>query len=204
MDASMLKSEFAAVEVDVDEEANGPRLRIEDLKTGRVGYLDALELETLAWLPERALHPLLDPSALRWGEQPPQPPIAELVKQVYSALAGGDRDKLLELLAEDFEAKFAAGMPVVDTSRPIPSGEDMIDRCWWPLGRAFQVRVEPSEWIPCAGGRLLVVGRYRGAARSTGNAFEANLVHLWTARDGKLTHLWHLTDTAAWAAALEQ
>ena len=44
------------------------RLRIEDLRTGHVGYLDALELETLAWLPEGALHPLLDPSLHRWRE----------------------------------------------------------------------------------------------------------------------------------------
>jgi len=43
-----------------------PRLRLEDLRTGRVGYLDALELETLAWLPDGGLHRLLDPSHVRW------------------------------------------------------------------------------------------------------------------------------------------
>jgi uncharacterized protein len=202
MAAQSIKSEFAAVEVGVDEQANGPRLRIEDLKTGRVGYLDALELETLAWLPEGALHPLLDPSALRFTEEHAEPSITELVKQVYGALARGDRDRLLELLAADFAADFATGMPVV-AIRPIRSAEEMIENAWWPLGRAFRVSVAPSEWIPCAGGRLLVVGRYEGSARSTGRELEANLVHLWTARGGKLVHLWHLTDTAAWAAAIE-
>jgi ketosteroid isomerase-like protein len=64
------------------------------------------------------------------------------------------------------------------------------------------MRVEPSAWIPCAGGRLLVVGRYHGSVRSTGTEFEANLVHLWTAREGRLSHLWHLTDTAKWAQAI--
>jgi hypothetical protein len=61
-------SEFAAVRISVDHAGNGPRLRIEDLKTGRVGYLDALELETLAWLPEGGLHKLLDPSLVRWRD----------------------------------------------------------------------------------------------------------------------------------------
>jgi hypothetical protein len=61
-------NEFAAVALAIDEQANGPRLRIEDLKTGHVGYLDALELETLAWLPEGALHRFLDPSFHRWRE----------------------------------------------------------------------------------------------------------------------------------------
>jgi hypothetical protein len=62
-------SEFAAVALSVDHDANGPRLRIEDLKTGHVGFLDALELETLAWLPEGALHKFLDPSFHRWRDE---------------------------------------------------------------------------------------------------------------------------------------
>jgi hypothetical protein len=61
-------SEFASVALSINDAGNGPRLQIEDLKTGHVGFLDALELETLAWLPEGALHKLLDPSFLRWKE----------------------------------------------------------------------------------------------------------------------------------------
>lgn len=62
----VISSEFASVSVSIDHEGNGPRLRLEDLRTGHVGHLDALELETLAWLPEGGLHRLLDPSHLRW------------------------------------------------------------------------------------------------------------------------------------------
>jgi hypothetical protein len=63
-----LASEFAAVAVTVDDAGNGPRLRVEDLRTGHVGFLDPLELETLAWLPDGALHKFLDPSLHRWRE----------------------------------------------------------------------------------------------------------------------------------------
>jgi hypothetical protein len=45
-----LSSEFASVEVSIDDDGNGPRLKVVDLKTGQVGFLDPLELETLAWL----------------------------------------------------------------------------------------------------------------------------------------------------------
>jgi hypothetical protein len=62
----VVANEFASVAVSVDHAGNSPRLRLEDLRTGQVGYLDALELETLAWLPDGALHSLLDPSAIRW------------------------------------------------------------------------------------------------------------------------------------------
>jgi hypothetical protein len=59
-------SEFAQVSVNLDGEGNSPRLRLEDLRTGRVRFLDALELETIVWLPEGRLAELLDPSADRW------------------------------------------------------------------------------------------------------------------------------------------
>lgn len=64
----IVHSEFAEVAVSVDQTANGPRLRLEDLRAGRVRYLDALELETLVWLPEGHLTRLLDPSADRWKD----------------------------------------------------------------------------------------------------------------------------------------
>ncbi|ALL79739.1 hypothetical protein AD006_31890 (plasmid) [Pseudonocardia sp. EC080610-09] len=61
-------NEFAEVSIRIDDEANSRRLRVEDLKTGRVRFLDALELETIVWLPEGNLRRLLDPSSDRWRE----------------------------------------------------------------------------------------------------------------------------------------
>jgi hypothetical protein len=61
-------NEFAEVSVNVDTEGNAVRLRIEDLRTGRVRFLDALELETIVWLPDGHLRQLLDPSSDRWRD----------------------------------------------------------------------------------------------------------------------------------------
>jgi hypothetical protein len=63
-------SEFASVAAALDATANGPRLRLEDLRTGKVRFLDALELETIVWLPDGHLTQLLDPSADRWRDNP--------------------------------------------------------------------------------------------------------------------------------------
>jgi hypothetical protein len=62
----VIGSEFAQVSVNFDTEGNSPRLRLEDLRTGRVRYLDALALETIVWLPDDRLSSLQDPSAGRW------------------------------------------------------------------------------------------------------------------------------------------
>ena len=64
----VVDSEFADVSVEVDTTANGPRLRLEDRRIGRVRFLDALELETIVWLPDGHLAQLLDPSADRWRD----------------------------------------------------------------------------------------------------------------------------------------
>ena len=62
----VIGNEFAQVSVNFDTEGNSPRLRLEDLRSRRVRYLDALELETIIWLSEDHLTKLLDPSADRW------------------------------------------------------------------------------------------------------------------------------------------
>lgn len=62
----VIGSEFAQVSVTFDTTGNAPRLRLHDLRTGRVRHLDALELETIIWLPDDQLATLLDPSHIRW------------------------------------------------------------------------------------------------------------------------------------------
>ncbi|HEX6492924.1 MAG TPA: nuclear transport factor 2 family protein, partial [Candidatus Dormibacteraeota bacterium] len=121
---------------------------------------------------------------------------------VYSALVTWDKERLRELLAPGFEAVLPEGMPAGAGGRRI-GAEAMIRDTWRAIGRAYEMAAEPSEWIPCADGRLLVIGRYRGRGRDTGLPVDAAFAHLWTARDGRLVALWHVTDTALWAAALE-
>jgi hypothetical protein len=60
-----LVSEFASVRVELDESANGPRLRILDGRTGAYRYLDPLVLEALIWASEDDMRAIVDPAA-RW------------------------------------------------------------------------------------------------------------------------------------------
>ena len=106
-----------------------------------------------------------------------------------------------ELLDPDFEARFADGLPLGLGGRRVGAAAAIRDG-WWAIGRAFRVRAEPEEWVETTDGRLLVLGTYRGRARSTGVAVEAAFAHLWTARDGRLVALRQLTDTVGWHDAL--
>jgi ketosteroid isomerase-like protein len=125
-----------------------------------------------------------------------------VLERVYAALGAGDRDALLALLAPDFDAEFAAGMPAGGGHHA--GAEAAIENGWWAIGRAFAARAEPEEWIECADNRLLVRGRYRGKARSTGQPLDAAFDHLWTVQNGRVTSLQQLTDTALWINALAE
>lgn len=121
---------------------------------------------------------------------------AAAVDAVYAALAHGDEDALAALLTLDFEARFAEGMPVGGGVR---RGRQAAIERWWTIGRAWAVRAEPAERIPCADGRLLVTGRYRGTRRGEpGHVVDAAFAHLWSAAGGRLARLEQVTDTARW------
>jgi hypothetical protein len=63
----LLRSEFASVEVAADDSANGPRLAVTDLRSGRTAYFDPLELEALAWVDHDELTVFMDPKR-RWAD----------------------------------------------------------------------------------------------------------------------------------------
>lgn len=126
--------------------------------------------------------------------------ISELVTALYPALMKGDREAIERLVAPDFEGTVTEGLPMGGHHE----GRDaMIERGWWEFGRLFKIRIEPTQWMTCPDGRLLVLGRYVGSGRATGVPFDAAFVHLWSAAGGQLTAVWQLTDSALFRAALE-
>lgn len=64
----VVENEFATIAVKLDGEGNSVRLRVSDLRGGRVRYFDPLQLEALVWLDDTRLEALLDPSHDRWRE----------------------------------------------------------------------------------------------------------------------------------------
>jgi 2-(1,2-epoxy-1,2-dihydrophenyl)acetyl-CoA isomerase len=147
--------------------------------------------------------PFRDPGGRGTSADTDQPSITELVAALYPALATGDREALSRLVAPAFEGTLTAGLPLgiggVHRGR-----EAMIEDGWWAFGLAFRVRAEPSVWMPCPDGRLLVLGRYVGCARASGTPIDADFVHFWSSDAGRLTAVWQLTDSALFVQALER
>jgi 2-(1,2-epoxy-1,2-dihydrophenyl)acetyl-CoA isomerase len=106
------------------------------------------------------------------------------------------------LLHPDFVGHAAEGLPLQMGGEH--RGPDAMQReLWWTIGRHFRVEAQPEEVRMLDDGRLFVRGRYRGNAKVTGNALDAEFIHvLEFSGDGRIVALDQLTDTAVWVEAL--
>ncbi len=123
----------------------------------------------------------------------------EVVQAVYAAFGRGDIPAVLEFVADDIDWKFcgAKGLPYTRACRTkgdvakwfasIPEVDDI---------QAF----EPREFI-AGGDNVTVLGWERTRALPSGKIFEADWVHVFTVRDGRVVRFWGMYDTEASAAA---
>ncbi len=131
---------------------------------------------------------------------PENNPAARIAADLYQALADGDRARLAELLHPGFEGRVTEGLPL--GLGGVYRGPDAMCRDFWGrIARSYTARAVPSEFCLLPDGRLLVTGRYAGAARS-GGVLDAEFVHFLTFTDGQISGLVQLTDSARWASAL--
>jgi uncharacterized protein len=119
------------------------------------------------------------------------------VRQLYEAFGAGDGGRIAELLA-DTQWSEAGGMPYGGTYRGF--GE-VAENVFGPIGRDVQeFTAVPDEIIPAGDDRVLAMGRYRGTGAA--GPFDAPFAHLWTVREGQLTHFVQYADTHLFRQAL--
>ena len=124
----------------------------------------------------------------------------------YRALAEGDGKSLFDLLAKDFVGIVSQGMPQGVGGRH-HGRVAMIADVWGRIDAAYDIEVVPSEYLAVqggvhggaeAGGRIVVLGTYRGAARAEDATVDAAFAHVITVKNGRITALQQITDTLRW------
>jgi uncharacterized protein len=120
-----------------------------------------------------------------------------LAQRLYDAFARFDASALLGLLSNDFVGTVSDGMPhgVGGTHR---GPADMVKDAWGRIAGLYDIHVEPVKYLGVDDNRVVVIGRYRGAARDGGSAVDAAFAHIITTRDDRITSLHQITDTRSW------
>lgn len=120
----------------------------------------------------------------------------DLVTQVYSHFATGNVESVLALFDPAIEWRECKGMPFVKDDGIYIGPEAIVKNVFMNLPVSFDgFNIAVNEIFGPAD-KVVMVGYYQGTNKVTGNSFKANATHVWTVKNGTLTHFFQAVDTA--------
>jgi hypothetical protein len=123
-----------------------------------------------------------------------------VVKDFFAAMGGGDKQRLLALVAEDIEWIIPGeDWALAGTHRGHAGLADVRQKASEEIEMTYP---KPPEFV-AQGDRVLVVGAATGKIKATKKTFEDHWVFDITLRDGKVTKIREYIDTQALARASE-
>jgi len=120
-----------------------------------------------------------------------------VVKQAYSNFETGNVPAVLALFDPQIEWRECKGMPFVKDDGIYIGPEAIVTNVFMNLPVYFDGFNIAANEIFGADDKVVMVGYYQGTNKATGHPFKANATHVWTLKDGKMTHFFQAVDTAA-------
>jgi ketosteroid isomerase-like protein len=124
----------------------------------------------------------------------------DTLKEGYEAFGRGDLDGAMENFGDDvrWENPEAPQVP----NHGVTAGKDAVKAMFAELGENWEsFEIVPDEFIE-SGDTVVVLSHGNVKGRETGKEAKLPWVHVWRFRDGKVTEVQALTDTALAADAL--
>lgn len=119
----------------------------------------------------------------------------QIVRSVYDSFARGDVSAVLAALDTDVVWTSAEGNPYADRS-PYRGPQAIAEGIFRRIGSEWSsFAVDPQEFID-GGETVVVLGRYSGTYKATARPVDAQFVHVWTLRNGKIVQMRQYIDTA--------
>ena len=121
----------------------------------------------------------------------------ELIKQGYSNFAAGKVEEVISLFDPQIEWHECKGTPFVKGDGIFIGPEEVVTNIFMNIPVFFDgFNIDIIE-IFGADDKVVMAGYYQGTNKATGHSFKANATHVWTLKDGKMTHFFQAVDTAA-------
>ena len=120
----------------------------------------------------------------------------DVVRSLYAKLTAGDAPGALTLMTDDVE-----WIPMMDYKVEGRGPQKVLEGMLIPALTEWETfTLTPSEFV-AEGNRVVSIGRFRSAHRTTGKLAEVNYAHVWEVREGKISRFRQYIDTAAIEAA---
>lgn len=118
----------------------------------------------------------------------------DLIRAIYAAFAAGDIPGVVSRMAPDMEWNEAENFPYAD-GNPYRGPDAILSGVFARLGSEWEgFAAVPEEFLD-AGETIVVLGRYGGACKATGQSLDAQFAHVWRVKDGKAAQFQQYTDT---------
>jgi uncharacterized protein len=122
----------------------------------------------------------------------------DATKQLYEAMGKGDVPTVLGLMDEKIDWQEPASLPFGNQIGP----QAVVEGVFGPLFAMFPNFSVTTREIHDAGDVVVGIGTYRGTSAKTGSDFEAEFVHVWRFKDGKISGFRTYTDTHDWLKSI--
>jgi ketosteroid isomerase-like protein len=122
------------------------------------------------------------------------------LRRIYDAMTGWRIEELVRDVAHDIEWNLPESVPWGGTHHG-HDGLQAVAEIYQDHGDGLWA--DPDDFLD-AGDRIVVLGRVRGRARSTGRDFEVSFAHVWAMTDGVPSSFRAYFDTAPILAALDE
>jgi ketosteroid isomerase-like protein len=125
----------------------------------------------------------------------------ETIRGLYAALARGDVPSVLETLDAQVEWNEAENFIYADRN-PYLGPQAVLDGVFMRLGAEWNGFSAATEQLVGSGDTVIGLGRYRATCKATGRPVNAQFVHVFTLKDGKVVRFQQYTDTAQFRDAV--
>lgn len=120
-----------------------------------------------------------------------------VVERLYRAFAAGDGATMAGLMAADLVWVEAESGPYADRN-PYNGPSAVFEGVFGRIGAAFDGFAATPRAYLVSDDTVVAFGRYTGTNKASGEALDAQFVHVFTVTGGKITHFQQYTDTAQW------
>jgi ketosteroid isomerase-like protein len=125
----------------------------------------------------------------------------DIVKGIYAAFAKGDVPAVLGAFDSGIVWNEAEGYRLA-AGNPYVGPQAILQNVFMPLVTQIDGFTATPAQVIDGGDHVAVEGRYAGTVKATGARLDAQFMHVYELRGGKIVKFQQYTDTAQWVRAL--
>ncbi len=119
-----------------------------------------------------------------------------LLKQAYQNFSEGNVEAVLASFDPKIVWDECSGFPYIEGDGIVVGPQAVVEKIFLPIPVHYEgFNIEITDLFG-SGDKVVMQGHYKGVWKATGKSFKANATHVWTVKNGKVTHFFQAVDTA--------